>query len=728
MPRDALTEWLATRSEDQLDLLVARAGLRRGRELAPQQLARHLTIEQVTAQLAAFCTLPELQALGGVAWLAAQTHGPLPGDRWQTPDPAERAVSRAEVVDLLAGRDPALREQARAVLERLADQALLLPPHGDLILAPAFVHRHLAEIMGLGRPAGQLIARHFNAQEVHRTAAALGLAKAPNRQAAEREVVACLTDPARLHGLLEAAPGSARTLLDRLAHEGPLIELRCFHPAGPHGHTFGDKYVFRPRGAGDDGADWLAARGLLLPSGVPGVAELPAEVGTAVRGQALATFTPEPPAPGELPAADGAEGAAQAALGALSWRLERLLAGCAGQPLSVRKNGGIAVRDTRRLAKSVGQPEDVTRLMLDLCVQAGLLGVQAEPVEQPVRRRGRAPDPVHVVLPTSAYDRWLSRPPGRRLARIVIAWATCRDIPLWWPDPEQTPVALAEPDDLDAVGLRYATLEALAAAPGRRAAGAVPYVQAAATWHRPLRMGDGVSTPHRIEATLREAELLGVTGQGALTGLGRAVLDLLRTGQAWKNPATALESVLTGMLPPPQAKARFQSDLTAVVAGTPTSALSSLLDVVGVRESEGHAVVWRIGPASVRRALDAGHEAGELLERLRAVAQDDLPQPLEYLVKDVGRTHGRMRVVRSGCCVRSDDEALLAELARAKALRKLGLRLIAPTVLISACPERETLDALRAAGYAPALEAETGATLIERPPSRRAAPRPARRT
>jgi superfamily II RNA helicase len=77
-------------------------------------------------------------------------------------------------------------------------------------------------------------------------------------------------------------------------------------------------------------------------------------------------------------------------------------------------------------------------------------------------------------------------------------------------------------------------------------------------------------------------------------------------------------------------------------------------------------------------------------------------------------------VVRSGCCIRSDDESLLAELAQSKALRKLGLRRIAPTVLISACPEKETLAGLRAAGYTPVLEAESGATLIEQPPTRRA--------
>ncbi|MFD1545805.1 helicase-associated domain-containing protein [Nonomuraea guangzhouensis] len=717
MPSDALMAWLTTRAPEQLALLADRGALRvRGREPSLEDYAHLLSQDHVLARLMGFCTLPELQALGAIAWLSAQRHGPIPDDYWRAPDPDERAVSRAEVLTLLAGQDQDLRAEAQAALERLADQALLQPPHGERCVVAPYIHRNLADGMGLGRPAAHLIARYFNAPEVHRLAAALGLDKAPGREAAERNVVAFLTDPERLHALLAKAPATATELLDRLAHEGPLLEVRSFQPAGLYGTN---KYVYFADGAEQAGADWLAARGLLLPAGVPQVAELPVEVAIAVRGELRATFTPHPPQPRDLPRAENIEPPAEAAAGTLAWQLERLLAGCAEQPLTVRKSGGVAIRDTKRLAKGIAEPETV-RFLLELCFRAGLLGLVAEPAEPPANRRAKVPPPAHVVLPTRAYDRWLSYAPAQRLVPILAAWAVCRDIPLWWPDPDQTPVALAGLDDSDAVSLRYALLEALAAAPAQRATDAPPYLVAAATWHRPARIPQGPAGAQRIEATLREAALLGVIGQGALTRLGHTVLDLLRTGQAWKTPNAALSPVLTAMLPPPRTTARFQTDLTAVVAGAPEAKLAALLSTVGVRESEGHAVVWRISHASVRHALDAGHKPDTLLSRLRAVAEGDLPQPLEYLIKDVGRTHGRMRVVRSGCCIRSDDEALLDELVHAKPLRALGLRLIAPTVLISASPERETMTALRAAGYAPALEAETGATLVEKPSARRA--------
>ncbi|MGW7328405.1 helicase-associated domain-containing protein [Streptomyces sp. NPDC054840] len=104
----------------------------------------------------------------------------------------------------------------------------------------------------------------------------------------------------------------------------------------------------------------------------------------------------------------------------------------------------------------------------------------------------------------------------------------------------------------------------------------------------------------------------------------------------------------------------------------------------------------------------------------RASAAPPLPHPLAYTIKDTAQTHGQLKVVRSACCIRSDDTALIAEVAQSRALAKLRLRRIAPTVLISTAPPEETLSALRTAGYAPSQEAETGSTLLDRAPTDRA--------
>jgi hypothetical protein len=72
--------------------------------------------------------------------------------------------------------------------------------------------------------------------------------------------------------------------------------------------------------------------------------------------------------------------------------------------------------------------------------------------------------------------------------------------------------------------------------------------------------------------------------------------------------------------------------------------------------------------------------------------------------------------------IHGEDAALLAELAVHRKLAKLGLRQLAPTVLISRTPLAKTLAALRAEGYAPVAEAADGAVRIEKVERRRAAP------
>lgn len=169
-----------------------------------------------------------------------------------------------------------------------------------------------------------------------------------------------------------------------------------------------------------------------------------------------------------------------------------------------------------------------------------------------------------------------------------------------------------------------------------------------------------------------------------------------------------------------------------MVTGTPAAELAELLDLAADSESVAAASTWRFSPASVRRALDAGHDAGRLLAELAAVAIGGLPQPLAYLIGDVARRHGAVRGHEATCCLRSDDPALLAEIAADRRLRGLGLRALAPTVLAGTCPLADTLAALRKAGYAPVAEAADGTPVLEREPRRRTSgepvsPRPGRR-
>jgi hypothetical protein len=124
------------------------------------------------------------------------------------------------------------------------------------------------------------------------------------------------------------------------------------------------------------------------------------------------------------------------------------------------------------------------------------------------------------------------------------------------------------------------------------------------------------------------------------------------------------------------------------------------------REAAGSGI-WRISDASLRRALDEGHTATGVLEFLRRHSSTPLPQALEYLVADVARRHGRLRVGGAATYLRGDPAAV-AGAVRSAAGRRLGLRELAPGVAVTGRGQRELLEALRKAGESPLAEEPDG--------------------
>lgn len=92
-----------------------------------------------------------------------------------------------------------------------------------------------------------------------------------------------------------------------------------------------------------------------------------------------------------------------------------------------------------------------------------------------------------------------------------------------------------------------------------------------------------------------------------------------------------------------------------------------------------------------------------------------MPQGLTYLIDDVARRHGQLRVGMASSFVRCEDPALLTQAIATPAAQALQLRLLAPTVAVSQAPIGDVLAALRSAGLAPAAEDSTGAVVDLRP-------------
>lgn len=597
-------------------------------------------------------------------------------------------VASADRLQQLVGA-AATGAQVRAGIERLRALALVWGADDVLHLVGAVREVAAAAPAGLGRPVAACLARHTDRQLVP-LCEALGL---PGT-AGLAGISDLFGDPARLGALLAQVDDRGRQVLDSLAAGPPLGQVQeALRPVG--------------KGEADTPVRRLLAQALLVPVDT-GTVELPREVGLALRGDCpLGPVTAEP---SRLQVTDPGRGEVDrtAALVAADvvGKVEMLLAAWSADPPSVLRAGGLGVRDLRRAAKNLDVTEPAAALLVEIAAAAGLVD------------QSPGVDPEWV--PTPAYDTWLGLPPELRWTALVSAWlALPRLVGLVGERDERDKALAPLGPDLERPGApadRRRVLDLLAETPRGQVA-TRDSTLTALVWRAPRRGGrlrDAV-----LRWVLEEAETLGVTGRQGLSSAARSLLDGDERGAA---------KTLGGLLPDPLDHVLVQPDLTVVAPGPLERDLARELALVADVESTGGATVYRVGEASVRRALDAGRSAADLQELFRSRSRTPVPQALTYLVDDVSRRHGRLRVGTAASYLRCDDEALLTEVLAQRKATALGLRRLAPTVLTSAAPVNQVLEDLRVMGYAPAAEAADGALLLARAESRRtpARARPAR--
>jgi hypothetical protein len=655
--------WLRRLGEDGLvDLLRRRPeGLAVPPPVSLGELAERLSTPAATVSALRRLDRPTLQVAEALAALGGR---------------AERPV----LDQLLGAGTVSRRADVTRALDTLRANAVVLDD-----AAPQLVPTAAAawpRPLGLGAPvAAGLVYR--TADQLRTMARHLGIRPAGRKADILDQVLACLRDGERIHALVAGAPANVRDLLEKAA-VGDEVEPDPFYYSS---------YGGRPQTP----QAWAIERGLLArTSEWGGELIMPAEVALALRGSGYAApFDSVPPSVGRSAADPATTARAAAAAGGAMVRLVADLLEAAGKkPVPTLRTGGVGLRELKRSAKMLGCAEPDLRLGLSVAVHAGLLSL----------KDGHA-------APRAGYDEWRGREPASQLSALLTAW---------WRSPS-APLAVSgavTPNEFHAgiVELRAAVI----AAASKPEAAAIDDPRALADlviWRQPLAFGDPDTAEARAVASWQEAALLGVTGAGAVTTAGQALLG----------GADDLTAVL-GDIGTIQHHVRLQADLTAVVTGSPDTALSALLDLAADPETSGVARTWRFNPATVRRALDAGHTASSLLDALADVAVGELPQPLRYLVADVARRHGSVRASAVACCLRSDDTTLLNEIVADRRLRALGLRRLAPTVLAAAAPLQKVLPALRNAGYAPVAEADDGTPIVERAIDHRASadpPRPA---
>ncbi|MGW2385454.1 helicase-associated domain-containing protein [Streptomyces sp. NPDC001658] len=641
-----------------------------------------------------------------------------------------------ELLSLLAGDDgdPAVVGALPRALATLREQALVWGADDRLrlvrtareLLAPT---PQYPSPTGLG-PTVQEATAGMSPGRIQEIVTAAGLPSTHDSVSAVTALTGLFGDRGRMAALLAEAPPESREVLSRLVWGPPYGQVT----AEPAAHV-----------------RWLLDRGLLLPT-APGTVVLPREVALHLRaGRAHRATEPLPPA---VEAAgthrpqvvDGT--AAGQAYTALATVEELLKDWDEGGP-TVLRAGGLSVRDLKRTAVALDVSEPIAAFWVELAYAAGLLASDGEADER--------------YAATPAYDEWLEQPAPQRWARLAQAWLTATRTAglVGGRDAKDRTLSALGPglDRSAAPEVRHRVLTLLAGLP-EGASPSADSVLARLRWERPLRgpQREDDLRGRLARWTLTEAELLGVTGRGALSAHGRALLGAAAAVPTAAVPTAAEEPsgpgdklpvhhvptvveplspteqavataaagrLLAPLLPEPLDHVLLQADLTAVAPGPLKRPLADMLDVLADVESKGGATVYRFTPGSVRRALDSGRAASDLHAFLAEHSRTPVPQPLAYLIDDVARRHGHLRVGSASAYVRCDDDALLNEIMADKRAAGLRLRRLAPTVLATQADPATLLDGLRAMGFAPAAESAEGDVLITRALAHRTPPRTA---
>jgi hypothetical protein len=510
--------------------------------------------------------------------------------------------------------------------------------------------------------------------------------------------------------LIDGLDDAELIVLEKLLEGSPMGRTRDAAPGAP-----ADRPV--PR---------LLAKGLLRRIDAETVI-LPRQVGHLLRG--------EDPGPAQLRAPDpvvstttqaDVDAAAAGAVMDLLRELDVLLETLAAAPVSELRSGGLGVREVKRLAKVTGIDDARLGLILEVAAAAGLI---ASGMPTPLPEDGEGP----YWAPTVAADRFAEASTAERWHLLASTWLQLPTRPglIGTRGPDAKPYgALSDSVYSTAAPLDRRLLLGMLAELPPGAGVDETSASAALVWRRP-RWAKRLQ-PGQVADLLDEAHFLGLVGRGAISTPGRALLDQ----EADDDAAVA---AMTRALPEPIEHFLVQADLTVVVPGPLERRLAEELGTVATVESAGAAMVYRVSEQSIRHALDIGKTADSLHALFATHSKTPVPQGLTYLIDDVARRHGQLRVGMATSFVRCEGPALLAQAVATPGAQQLQLRTLAPTVAVSQAPISEVLAVLRGAGFAPAAEDSSGTIVdirargarVPTPQHRRALrpiPRPSRET
>ena len=475
---------------------------------------------------------------------------------------------------------------------------------------------------------------------------------------------------------LEDAPADAKKVLDRLVWGPPRGSVGDIKNPGP-------------------GVTWLLDKKFLVPLDQRTVI-LPREVAIALRGGKIhkERFIKQPALSGAKRDERQINLAAIANVSTVLRWVEELLNFWADEPADALRAGGLGVRDLKIISTHLGVDESCTAFVAELAYLASLISIDAD----------------DRILPSNKFDIWLMHTPADRWQMLASQWLITSRVSGLVGRVEAKNVAALGPelDRVNAARVRALTLELLGENQG--IAPDWNSFKEVLSWRAPVRRNSSLQD-ELAEWTLREAEWLGITGQGALSKFGAQFL----AGDDLSSINEDLPKTVDHIL--------IQSDNTAIAPGPLEHEISQALAMMAEIESRGGATVYRFTESTIRRALDHGKTGDEIKTFLIKTSKTPMPQPLEYLIADVAKKHGKLRVGNTSSFIRCEDTALISQIMNDKKLEILALRRIAPEVVICDMDATDAMRVLRECGYLPAGESANG-MILTGPKTNRALTKP----
>jgi hypothetical protein len=463
---------------------------------------------------------------------------------------------------------------------------------------------------------------------------------------------------------LDEAPAAAKKVLEAMVW-------------GPPRGTISD--IKKPSA----GVAWLLEEGFLVPFNQQTVV-LPREVAIYLRGNKVhrQLEVTQPVVTGSKRDARSVQLAAIANITTFLRWTEEVLNYWAQEPASALRSGGLGVRELKELSLHLGVDEVCAAFIAEVAYVAGLLTIEAD----------------DKILPTTQFDIWLMQSASARWQALTSAWLISSRLPGLVGKEGSKNVAPLGPelDRASATSTRRLVLNLLNE--NRSIAVETESLYAAALWLAPSKRSGGLQKDYLLW-NLRECEWLGITGQGVISQYGIDFLDGADCSAIDSDLPKAVDHIL------------IQSDNTAIAPGPLEHEVAQELALIADVESRGGATVFRFSESSIRRGLDHGRTGDEIAKFLAKTSKTPMPQPLEYLIADVAKKHGKLRVGNTASFIRCEDPALIAQIIGDKRLEILGLRRIAPEVLISTFDAAEAMHILRSFGYLPAGEDAKGLLL-----------------